>query len=318
MSNDQEAPRVFISYSWTTPQYKKRVIELATRLTTDGVHVVLDEWDLKPGHDKYVFMERMVTDATIKKVLVVLNTEYATKADRREGGVGAESLIITPELYKQVDQEKFIPIIFDRRADGEVPAPAYLAGRIYIDLSSTAAFAVKYEELLRNIYDKPALPRPTLGAPPPFLTEANPLPPALHFGAEEVARAFGNSLPGSQGHLRRFLTECVQALDVFEVRTIPNENIDEIVLSKLQELLPLRNEVLNVVDIVCTFATDLAPYKELHRFFEQAAALMFRPANLGGWREEWFDHHRFFLRELRGGEQDGRPRERLDSRLPKS
>lgn len=42
---------------------------LAERLIGDGVNVILDVWDLKNGQDKYVFMEQMVEDSEIKKVL---------------------------------------------------------------------------------------------------------------------------------------------------------------------------------------------------------------------------------------------------------
>lgn len=44
---------------------------LAERLMGDGVNVILDVWDLKNGQDKYVFMEQMVEDSEIKKVLSV-------------------------------------------------------------------------------------------------------------------------------------------------------------------------------------------------------------------------------------------------------
>jgi hypothetical protein len=40
-------------------------------LMGDGVNVILDVWDLKNGQDKYVFMEQMVEDSEIKKVLSV-------------------------------------------------------------------------------------------------------------------------------------------------------------------------------------------------------------------------------------------------------
>ena len=46
--------KVFISYSWAV---QDRVVELAERLVANGVDVVLDVWDLMPGHDKYAFME---------------------------------------------------------------------------------------------------------------------------------------------------------------------------------------------------------------------------------------------------------------------
>ena len=39
-------PQVFISYSWTTEEYKQSIIELASRMCHDGVDVKLDVWDL--------------------------------------------------------------------------------------------------------------------------------------------------------------------------------------------------------------------------------------------------------------------------------
>jgi len=55
-------PKVFISYSWTSEPHKEWVRGLAERLSSDGVEVILDRWDLKPGHDINVFMEQMVTE----------------------------------------------------------------------------------------------------------------------------------------------------------------------------------------------------------------------------------------------------------------
>ena len=65
----QESKKIFISYSWKPYTHKLKVIELAERLTNDGIHVILDDWDLKEGQDKYHFMEQMVNDDSVNKVL---------------------------------------------------------------------------------------------------------------------------------------------------------------------------------------------------------------------------------------------------------
>lgn len=77
-------PKVFISYSWHPEENKIRVEQLARRLMSDGVDVTLDVWSLKDGQDKYVFMEKMVTDSDINKVLIICNRDYAEKADCRK------------------------------------------------------------------------------------------------------------------------------------------------------------------------------------------------------------------------------------------
>ena len=45
-------PKIFISYSWSSDAL---VLELANRLVSHGVDVVLDKWDLKEGNDKFEF-----------------------------------------------------------------------------------------------------------------------------------------------------------------------------------------------------------------------------------------------------------------------
>lgn len=52
-----DAPVVFISYSWDSPEHKRWVSQLATRLRQDGVDAILDQWDLGPGDDVSLFME---------------------------------------------------------------------------------------------------------------------------------------------------------------------------------------------------------------------------------------------------------------------
>ena len=70
-------PKLFISYSWSSPQHEQIVIDLAKELReNNGVDVILDKWRLKEGHDAVAFMEKMVTDPTIKKVAIIGNFPF--------------------------------------------------------------------------------------------------------------------------------------------------------------------------------------------------------------------------------------------------
>ena len=124
-------PRVFISYSWTSTKFQQQVKELAERLVHDGVDVVLDIWDLKDGQDKFHFMEQCVTDPQIDRVLIICDSGYVEIGDARKGGVGDETAIISPEIYGNAEQEKFIPVIMEYNQDGKPFIPAYLKGRMY-------------------------------------------------------------------------------------------------------------------------------------------------------------------------------------------
>src|SRR5262245_42506525 len=104
-------PKAFISYAWTSEAHKEWVLALAERLVGDGVDVVLDQWDLQPGHDAYVFMEQSVADPTVTKVIIVCDNAYMKKATARKGGVGTEAQIMSPEIYGQAaNQKKFVVV----------------------------------------------------------------------------------------------------------------------------------------------------------------------------------------------------------------
>ncbi len=167
MSTQTNAPQVFISYSWKPVSNREKVIQLAERLSSNFVHVIIDLWDLKEGQDKNQFMEQMVNSSDVKRVLLICNKDYAEKANNRAGGVGIESLIISNEIYSQATQTKFIPVIFEYDTQHKPYIPTFVNSRIFIDLSSDEVFEENYELLMRNIFDKPISKRPPLGTPPP-------------------------------------------------------------------------------------------------------------------------------------------------------
>ena len=158
-------PKVFISYSWTT---QNETIDLAEKLINDGVNVVLDVWELNLGHDKYAFMEQCVTAEDIDRVLMICDKSYAEKANERRGGVGDETMIISPEIYGKAKQEKFIPVAIETEESGKPYLPAYLKSRMYVDLTGDN-YEDGYKKLLRTIYEQPERRKPEISQPPAFL-----------------------------------------------------------------------------------------------------------------------------------------------------
>jgi hypothetical protein len=185
-----EIPKIFISYSWTTPKHEDWVINLAERLVSDGVDVLIDKWDLKEGHDKFNFMETMVRSSEIQKVLIVLDKKYSEKAELRTGGVGTETQIISPKIYSDVSQEKFIPIVTENDDDGNAFVPIFLESRIYIDFSNENNFEENYEKLLRNIFQRPAYSKPKIGKAPRYLFEDTP----MTHKTSSIVRSFDNQI----------------------------------------------------------------------------------------------------------------------------
>lgn len=163
------SPKVFISYSWSSPAHKERVKAIADRLLGDGVDVILDIYDLKEGHDKNAFMEKMVVDKTITNVLVMCDSVYAEKADNKQSGVGTESQIISQHVYTKVEQSKFIPIVCEFDENSEPYLPVFMRSLIWIDLSTPEKENHNWERLVRLLNGKPADLKPKLGKKPSYL-----------------------------------------------------------------------------------------------------------------------------------------------------
>ena len=141
MMDKVETPKVFISYAWGTKDYQSKVLSFASSLMMDGVDVILDKWQLEGGNDMNAFMEKCVKDPSVTNVLILLDKNYAEKADARAGGVGTETQIISQQVYASVDQNKFIPVVFERGVDGSVYKPIYLNGRFHYDLSEDTEYS---------------------------------------------------------------------------------------------------------------------------------------------------------------------------------
>lgn len=120
------------------------------------MNVIIDRWYLKPGQDKYVFMEENILSDYIDYVLVVCSSNYTKKANARNGGVGDETQIMSTELYKKTKQTKFIPVVIEKDDYGEAYVPNYLKSRIFIDGTSEQFF----EEIVNYLWgidDEPPL-----------------------------------------------------------------------------------------------------------------------------------------------------------------
>lgn len=290
-------PRIFISYSWTSPQHERWVLNFAERLSGDGIFVVLDKWDLKEGQDKHVFMEKMVNDPDINKVLVICDEEYQTKADNREGGVGTETQLISKEVYDNTGQEKFIPIIKELDREGKPCLPHFMASRIYIDLSSDEIFEENYEKLIRNLYNKPSLRRPPLGTPPAYIATQESIVLKTSHKVAQIKSAILNDRKSTQGLIHDYLDNFLLSLEDFRLQGGSRSDFDELVLESIEKMLPLRDDFVEFIDTTFKYG-DKIDLDKFHSFFEKLISFRFRPETVTSWTEIDFDNYKFFLYEL--------------------
>ena len=292
------APRLFISYSWSSPAHEQTVINLATELRESGVDVILDKWDLKEGHDSVAFMEQMVTNSDLKKVAIISDRVYAEKADGRAGGVGTETQIISKEVYDKQSQEKFVAIVTEKDEEGKPYLPTYYKSRIYIDLSEADQYAENFEKLLRWVFDKRLHVKPELGNRPTFLSDEGD---HLSLGTSPIFKRCIDALKTSKPYATSTLTDyCltfVANLERFRLAK-PSGEVDDMVVKNIEEFLPFRNEVVQVFTTVARYAPSEENVKILHSFFEGLIPYLNRPPHVNQWQDWEFDNYRFIVHEL--------------------
>jgi len=288
--NSTGNPKIFISYSWTSAD---RVIELAERLMSNGVEVILDKWDLKEGQDKYAFMEQSVNDSSIDKVLIICDKAYSEKADQREGGVGDETVIISPEIYGMVKQEKFVPVIFEKDQDGNPYRPSYIKSRIYIDLSTEVDYESNYDKLLRNLHDKPLYRKPALGSIPEWLeNERVDLSPIRDL-VKQIRGYTGGNETKADFLIRKCVDEFVAILQGFGL--LEDSQLETQILKQIEESKPLRDLYIDFLEAVIFSGFEVG--KIIPNFFERINNETHDATGKGAYREYEFEIYDFFIWE---------------------
>ncbi len=124
--------------------------ELGEKLESDGLEVTIDQWDVRPGDELALYMERAIKESDY--VLIICSEGYKTKADNRVGGSGYEARLITSNILANQHIKKFIPIYVG--GDWDKVAPEFIKGNMYVDLSKpigSVMFEQNYTDLLTTV-----------------------------------------------------------------------------------------------------------------------------------------------------------------------
>ena len=306
ITNKAKTPKVFISYSWTSQLHQDRIRHYAERLVSSGFKVVMDIWDLKPGQDKYAFMERMVNDPSITHVLAFLDKQYTEKANARQGGVGTESQILSQELYSKITQTRILPIFCEKGEDGDVIAPTFFKSKIGFDFSTPASENESWVQLLRTLIGKSRYVRPALGPMPSFLLD-DFAPPSLptNFAFDKM-KPFYEKMQSAEDIARQdYENAAFGFLDTYRVHVAPSETElvtwDETVQNKLNELLAFRNQFIEWIFLDIQSTQDDAKLTDrLKALITRMISFKGPPEDLSSWHPHLgeFDVVETFLYEI--------------------
>ena len=257
-------PKVFISYAWTNDEYVLKVSEFVKRLRSDGIDTLFDQFDLESGNSLNNFMEKCVKDQTVTHVLMLLNPAYKEKADNRSGGAGRETQIISEEVYSDLDNKKFKPIIFDVE-DKQVKdvVPIYLKNRMFIDLTKIESYEDNYMVLVRELYGKPHMIKNQLGNRPSWVDDSKTVD--FNLGVLSLVR---ESM--TKGIEKITYNKSLNLLKIEFDKTIQNADYDIVGVNNYEneykKMNPIRNLFIAVVyeliemDRLSSFICDFFEY----------------------------------------------------------
>lgn len=291
-------PKLFVSYSWSNADHEAWVLDLAKSLVESGIEVLLDKWQLRDGHDAIKFMESMVTNVDVNKVLILADRVYVDRANARVGGVGTETQILTPELYGGQSPDKFVLVVCERDEQGMPYVPTYYKGRIHIDMSREDIYAAGLEQLVRWTFDKPLHVRPEIGPRPAFLDEHFQIDLGTGATGRRCVDAIIHGRPTALGSLNAYLDLFIKNMERFRIKRSPEHIFDDQVVQSIDDFLPFKNEALEVFKAVAQYSSAGDFGGAIHRFFEHFLEYTARPEGIASYHDADWDNYKFFVHEL--------------------
>lgn len=138
--------KLFISYSHDDADHMAWVKQLAEDLKFAGFEVVYDQ-DNSLGASWIRFMNRGILKN--ERVLIIGTPEYSKRSQKCSGGTAYETTIININLLRNLDTEKFIPVL--RRGTYEKSFPILVSDRNGLDFSDDAKYESNIKELISKL-----------------------------------------------------------------------------------------------------------------------------------------------------------------------
>ena len=141
---------VFISYSQTNPDIRKRVAVLANHLTSHNINVIYDGGGTPAGANINALMQK-ICDPNCRYVLVVCDSTYQKKIAQNTGGVATEAEYLIGKINRSHDHilatSCIIPLLAEETVSATELIPYFLANNTYLTFFNTMP------DTLANILD---------------------------------------------------------------------------------------------------------------------------------------------------------------------
>lgn len=291
-------PRVFISYSHSSDEYKEKIRDFAIMLRSHGIDATIDEWEVTGGNDLNAFMEKAIKEAD--KVIIACDKVYTDKANKRSGGAGIETYIISPDVYKKHDQNKYIPVIFEKDVDGIAYMPDYIKTRLYYDFTEEN-YQFSEELLIRDIFGKPKYTKPPMGSKPIYIDEYEEDDPKAFLNTiYSLARISISKIQSNQNRnmIRQFTDELSKVyMDNLITYNEFKQDISNVTYNKIEKFEALIEPYVTILE--AEIMSDSLKSSDLILMFEKVAKFdKLLKANESTSTDGMWDHINFSIYEL--------------------
>lgn len=276
--------KVFVSYCHKDV-LEEWVDKFARALGNYTIECIVDIYDLLLGQDLNYFMEKIKSEDTVK-VIMLLGKNYREKANNRDGGVGVETQLISNDVYNDVEQEKFIPIVIELDEQGNAYLPHYLEGRKYIDFSDDNNFAENIKIIARAIHKIEDRPRPVVIEIPVSL---------LTMSTINTTPIFKYTYSESPS-LTAYFDDFINSLDNYKIPNV-EFNGHERIWEKIEEMNELKD---NYIFVINNWFKNNKPFdkQEIIYFLETFLNKTGEYFENNTGYDEKTDHYRFLLTEI--------------------
>ena len=200
----EDAPIVFISYSWDSDEHKQWVSNLSKDLREKfRVNTLLDQYN-RGGDDVITFMTKGLKRA--HRVLIIGTPKYKEKIEKQSGGARFEDQVITTELYHDMGSNKFVPLL--REGSFADSFSELIETRTGYDMSNDANYENVLMELAADLWGCPINTAPALGPKPNFMPASQVLQPLTASTPQDFATIVKSYLLEPSKQI--FLTELIE------------------------------------------------------------------------------------------------------------
>jgi len=137
-----------------------------------------------------------------------------------------------------------------------------------------------------------------LGKKPAYLEQKRISATISNIDQHQTLKAIKNKDANMLGITSEYFSSVAGEIEKFRIRATADKNIDDLVFESIEQFLPTRNMILEIIRSLILYNPNESTWGLLHSFFENLIPYFYRPESIKQWNELEFDNFKFIIHEL--------------------